>query len=242
MKKSILNKVAIAFAMLFLFFKITTISAQTTKTVAQWVALAKSGEKKLSGANFTGANLAGIDLHGADLSGANLTGTNLGSANLTDSKLYNCNLTGVNFTDANLTRANFLATNMQYVNLRNANLTQALLQEADLKYAILNGANLQSANLLLANLEGADLQNANLTNAMLDYNPSAIPAKIALPVPEIVESEAIGKALDAYETNKDAFVKLKGAKINGGTKGLDTAWAKKHGVVAPISKTTNTQR
>jgi len=231
MKKIFFNKAIIALTMLLLTFNITSISAQTTKTVAQWVALAKSGEKKLSGANFTGANLAGFDLHGADLSGANLTGTNLGSANLTDCKLYNCNLMGVNFTDANLTRANFLATNMQYVNLRNANLTQALLQEANIKYAILNGANLQSANLLLANLEGADLQNANLTNAMLDYNASATPAKIALPVPEIVESEAIGKALDAYETNKAAFIKMTGAKINGGTKGVDIAWAKKQGVL-----------
>jgi hypothetical protein len=241
MRKTYLNKAVVAFMLLFITFNVITVFAQTTKTVAQWVALAKSGEKKLKGANFTGANLAGVNLQGADLSGANLTGTNLGSANLTDCKLYNCNLTGVNFTDANLTRANFLATNMQYVNMRNANLTQALLQEADLKYAILNGANLQSANLLLANLEGADLQNANLTNTMLDYNPNATPIK-TLPIPEIVESEAVGKALDAYETNKDAFIKLKGAKINGGTKGLDIAWAKKHGVIAPMSKTTSTQR
>lgn len=236
MIKLICQKTLNTFMVLFFISICSNLHAQTTKTVAQWVTLAKSGEKKLSGANFMGANLAGIDLSKADLSGANLTGTNLGSANLTDCKLYNCNLTGVNFTDANLTRANFLATNMQYVNLRNSNLTQALLQEADLKYAILNGANLQSANLLLANLEGADLQNANLTNAMFDYNPNTTTSKITLPVPDIVESEAIGKALDLYETNKDIFVKMKGAKMNNNTKGIDLTWAKQHGVIVPGAK------
>lgn len=237
---------------LFLFVQLGfNAHAQSAKTVAQWVALAKSGEKKLSGANFTGSNLAGINLSNADLSGANLTGTNLGAANLTDCKLYNSNLTGVNFTDANLTRANFLATNMQYVNLRNANLKQALLQEANLKYAILNGANLQSANLLLANLEGADLQNANLSNALIEYIPTSTPTSkttyengkstkntvtAKVEIPEIVESEALGNALDAYETNKNAFVKMKGAKINNNTKGIDFVWAKKQGMIVPGAK------
>jgi len=252
MKKLLCQKTFITIFVLSFFYSIS-VNAQTVKTVAQWVALAKSGEKKLSGANFTGANLAGIDLHGADLSGSNFTGTNLGSANLTDCKLYNSNLTGVNFTDANLTRANFLATNMQYVNLRNANLKQALLQEADLKYAILNGANLQSANLLLANLEGADLQNANLSNALIEYIPVSTPTSqttyetkngvktqknnaITVETPEVVETEALGKALDLYETNKDAFVKMKGAKINNGTKGIDAVWAKAHGMIVPGPK------
>lgn len=249
------QKVVLTFFLFLCVHLGCNLQAQTVKTVAQWVALAKSGEKKLSGANFTGANLAGINLSNADLSGANLTGTNLGSANLTDCKLYNSNLTGVNFTDANLTRANFLATNMQYVNLRNANLNQALLQEANLNYAILNGANLQSANLLLANLEGADLQNANLTNALIEYIPTSTPTSkttyettngkstknvvaTKVEIPEIVETEALGNALDLYETNKDAFVKMQGAKINNNTKGIDFVWAKNHGVIVQGVKPT----
>ena len=241
------------FNLLFFFFIQLgyNLQAQSVKTVAEWVAMARSGAKKLSGANFTGANLAGINLSNADLSGSNLTGTNLGSANLTDCKLYNSNLTGVNFTDANLTRADFLATKMQNVNLRNANLKQALLQEADLKYAILNGANLQSANLLLANLEGADLQNANLTNAVIEYIPTSTPSSktsyengkptqnatiIKVENPEIVETEALGVALELYEKDKDAFVKMKGAKINNNTKGIDFVWAKNHGVIVPAAK------
>ncbi len=238
--------------LLFFFGQLgQNLQAQKVKNIAEWVALARSGEKNLSGANFTNANLAGMNLSNADLSGANLTGTNLGAANLTDCKLYNSNLTGVNFTDANLTRADFLATKMQYVNLRNANLKQALLQEADLKYAILNGANLQSANLLLANLEGADLQNANLTNAVIEYIPTSTPTSkttyengkstknskiIKVEIPEIVETEALGVALELYEKDKDAFVKMKGAKINNNTKGIDFIWAKNHGVIVPGAK------
>ena len=73
----------------------------------------------------------------------------------------------------------------------------------------------------MANLEGTDLQNANLSNAMLDYNPAATTIKTALPIPEIVETEALGKALDLYETNKDVFIKMTGAKMNKNTKGID---------------------
>ncbi len=236
-----------ALLLILLFLWNQDLTAQTPqKTVSQWVALAKSGEKNLVKANFTGSDLTGIDLHGTDLSGANLTGTNLSNANLTDCRLYNSNLTGVNFTGANLTRANFLATNMQYVNLRNANLQQALLQEANLEYAILNGANLQSANLLLAILKSADLQGANLTNAVLDYSPVPTQASKSvysndkkgnasvaqnLTAPEMVETEALSKALDLLDQNINVFVRLNGAKINKNTKGLDFLWAKKNGAM-----------
>lgn len=203
----------------------------TPKTVEQWVALAKSGKKDLVNANFTGADLSNIDLHGADLTSANLTGTNLTNANLADCKLYKSNLTGVNFTGANLSRANFLATNMQYVNMRNAKLQQALLQEANLQYAILNGADLQSANLLLADLKSADLQEANLTAAMLDYTTE--PNKN---VPEIVETEALSKALDLLDQNINVFVRFTGAKINKNTKGIDFLWAKKNGAMILAAK------
>lgn len=222
------KKTMLLLLMLFSLWNMNKISAQgsSAKTVAQWVALAKSGEKKLANANFTGADLQQINLIGADLTGANLTGTNLSNANLTDCNLYHSNLTGVNLTGANLTRANFLETNMQYINLRNANLNQALLQEANLQYAVLAGADLQSANLLLADLKSADLQDANLVNAMLDY--STTPNNTA---PEIVETESLGKALDLLDQHINVFVRLTGAKINKNTKGVDFIWAKKNGAV-----------
>lgn len=57
---------------IFLFSTFNIAKAQT-KTVAQWVALAKSGQKNLIGANLTGADLQNIDLSGVDLTKANLT-------------------------------------------------------------------------------------------------------------------------------------------------------------------------
>ncbi len=215
-----------------------------TKTVAQWVALAKTGQKNLKSANFTGADLQNIDLNGVDLSNANLTGANFTNANLSKAKLEQCNLTGVNFTNANLTKADFLATNMVYVNLKNANLTQALLQEANLSYSILNGANLTSANLILTDLSNADLWNATLTNAIISYDATVTATSSTsyegteskpsttnnqIPAPEIVETEALGTALEKYEQNKSGFVKLTATRINGNTKGIDFAWAKKNG-------------
>jgi LysM repeat protein len=225
---NLILKKTLLLLMLFSLWNYNNICAQgsSTKTVAQWVALAKSGEKKLMNANFTGADLQQINLAGADLTDANLTGTNLSNANLTDCNLYHSNLTGVNLTGANLTRANFLETNMQYINLRNANLEQALLQEVNLQYAVLAGTNLQSANLLLADLKSADLQDANLVNAMLDY--STTPNNTA---PEIVETESLGKALDLLDQHINVFVRLTGAKINKNTKGVDFLWAKKNGAV-----------
>ncbi|MDB5225815.1 MAG: pentapeptide repeat protein [Bacteroidota bacterium] len=215
-----------------------------TKTVAQWVVLAKSGQKDLSGANFTGSDLSSMDLSSTDLTGANLTGVNLSGANLRASKLYSSNLTGVNFTGANLSKANFLATNMKYVNLKDANLQQALLQEADLEYAILNHADLTSANLILANLQSADLQNADLSNVLMTYESLNTPESKTvygeeeakgsvkmMPAPEIVETGTLGAAMEKFETNQNGFVRLTGAKINANTKGIDFAWAKKNGAV-----------
>jgi uncharacterized protein YjbI with pentapeptide repeats len=115
--------------------------------------------------------------------------------------------------------------------MRNANLHQALLQEANLQYAILFGANLQAANLLLADLKNADLQDANLTNAMLDYTNTP-----NTEVPEMVETESLGKALDLLEQNINVFVRFAGAKINKNTKGVDFMWAKKNGAVILAAK------
>jgi hypothetical protein len=218
---------------------------QGLKSAIQWTELAEKGEKNLAGANLMGAQLQKADLTGVDLSNANLSGVNLSGANLTGAKLYGSNLTGVNFTGANLTRANFLATNMKYVNLKNADLTQALLQEADLSYAILNGANLSAANLILANLRYSDLQNANLTQALFVYDDQGTAASFSeyhgasagtksvkkLPSPEVVETEALGIALEKMETTKTMPVKINGAKMNAKTVGIDIAWAKKQGMV-----------
>lgn len=233
---------------LFMCFSISAFSQSGKKTVLQWAVLAKNGEKKLAGADLTGVQLQKADLSNADLSNANLTGVNLSEANLTGAKLYGCNLTGVNFTGANLTKANFLATNMHFVNLKNANLTQALLQEADLQYAILNGADMTAANLILSSLENADLQNANLSQALFVYESSPTPQSMTvyenntnkssgsfsatqILVPEIVETEALGMALEKMEKTKTMPVKLTGAKINSSTKGIQVAWAKKNGAV-----------
>lgn len=230
-----------------IFFTPMLVFAQQSglKSPVQWTELAEKGEKNLAGANLMGAQLQKVDLTGVDLSNANLSGVNLSGANLTGAKLYGCNLTGVNFTGANLTKANFLATNMKYVNLKNADLTQALLQEADLSYAILNGANLSAANLILANLRYADLQNANLTQALFVYEDqgtaasfsefqgtaSTVKALKKLPNPEVVETEALGMALEKFETSKLFPVKINGAKMNAKTVGIDLAWAKKQGMV-----------
>ncbi|MFN8261634.1 MAG: pentapeptide repeat-containing protein [Chitinophagales bacterium] len=231
MMNSILKMAIVAWLMLASFGNMNELMAQgAPKTVEQWVALAISGKKDLVNANFTGANMEKVNLSGADLTGANLTGTNLSNAILTDCNLYHANLTGVNFTGANLSRANFLATNMQYVNLKNANLQQAMLQEANLQYAILSGANLQSANLLLADLKNADLQNSNLKNAMLDYT-EAPAAGQTLAVPEIAETESLGKAMELLEKNINVFVRITGAKINKNTTGLDFMWARKNGAM-----------
>ncbi len=233
---------------LFMMMSVAAFAQSGSKTVLQWAVLAKNGEKNLAGANLTGVQLQKADLRGVDLSNANLTGVNLSEANLTGAKLYGCNLTGVNFTGANLTKANFLATNMHFVNLKNANLTQALLQEADLQYAILNGADMTAANLILSSLESADLQNANLSQALFVYESSPTPQSttvyenksstasglVAAPkilAPEIVETEALGLALEKMEKTKTMPVKLTGAKINSNTKGITVAWAKKNGAV-----------
>ncbi|MCC6515577.1 MAG: pentapeptide repeat-containing protein [Chitinophagales bacterium] len=196
------------------------------KSVAQWLALAKKGEKNLVNADLAGADLSKLDLHGVNLSGANLSG-----ANLSSSKLYDCNLSNANLSGANLSKADLFAAKMQYANLQKANLTQALLQEAVLQFADLTEANLQTANLLLTDLKGSNLQGANVTNAIFDYaQTSSITAQVNS-APEMVETEALGNALTLLERNINVFVRMSGAKINKNTKGVNFVWAKKNGAV-----------
>ena len=234
--------------MIFLSFFSGHLLAQ--KSIAQWLQIAKSGEKNLTNANFIGADLRGINLKGADLSNVQLNGANLSNCDLTDCNFYQTNLSGANLSGANLTRAVLLSSNLRYANLSNSNLTQALIQEADLQFALLTNANLQSSNLLLANLKNADLQNVNLSNAILDYIETPTQASetifansqqkktektTALIAPEMVETEALSIALELVEKQPAIFIKLNGAKINKNTKGLDFLWAKKNGAVIVAS-------
>lgn len=105
------------------------------------VAMAKNGDRNLSGADLIGANLTGADLYCADLTGAalmaaNLRGADLDEANLTDADLRGANLRGANLINANLTRANLRGVDLTGADLREANLTDADLTGASLSGAI----------------------------------------------------------------------------------------------------------
>lgn len=101
-----------------------------------------------------------------------------------------------------------------------------MFQEANLQYALLVNADAQSANFILSNLSNADLKSTNLTNAYLDYTIST-----GSGTPELIETEALGKAIDLQEKGITIPVLIKGAKYNKNTKGLNMDWAKKNGAV-----------
>jgi uncharacterized protein YjbI with pentapeptide repeats len=223
----------------------------TERTVAEWLELAKKGEKHLAGADFTGSDMRNMNLEQADLTGANLTGVNLSGANLAAANFYHANLMGTDFTGANLTKAIFLSANMQYANLRNAILKQALLQEANLNYAVLNGADLSFSNLLLSNFENADLQNADFSHAIVTYDSTEAPVSETtysndqpqaqtggFETPEVAETEALSQALKQFDNDPHPLLKIKGAKINSSTKGIDLAWCRKNGAILIASSKT----
>ena len=131
-----------------------------------------SGNKKLSGYNFSGKDLTDSDFSGADLSGVDFSGANLSGADFS-----NADLTGAVFDGAILNNANFHKAKMHNVSLHNADIENAILLEADLdnltieelqeliEFLAVNfphKVNLAKMNLFMLDLRKIDLRKLNL--------------------------------------------------------------------------------